>query len=201
MPVRRYDGDDGTYLEITLFQNQFQLGTNDALYSDGDRYTPAVTAVKSLKDLLPSMRTVLVLGAGLCSMVRVIRRKNYDPFFTLVEKDKVVLQWAMELLESGLSEKIRPVCADAEVFMQTNASKYDFVFLDIFKGRVVPDFVCKAEFLEKCRNSIAPGGHLAFNYIVNDEQQWQQVKDTFTSIFPQNKIIATSVNRILIGSC
>ena len=60
---------------------------------------------------------------------------------------------------------------------------------------------CKADFLEKCRNSIAPGGHLAFNYIVNDEQEWQQVKDTFTRIFPPNKIIASSVNRILIGSC
>jgi spermidine synthase len=199
--VRRYDGTDNTYLEITLFQNQFQLGTNDALYSDGDRYTPAVTAVKNLRGFLPSMRSVLVLGAGLCSMVHVMRRKNTDPYFTLVEKDKVVLEWAMELLDPLKPEKTQPVCADAEAFMQTNAAKYDFVFLDIFKGRVVPSFVCTGSFLEQCRVSLAPGGHLAFNYIVNDAEEWEQVKNTFTTIFPQNKIIASSVNRILIGSC
>jgi spermidine synthase len=99
MPLRRGKGADNNYLELTLYKNQLQLGTKDVLYSDGDRYIPAVAAVKHMDDFLPHIRTVLVLGAGLCSIVQVMRRKKANPHFTLVEKDKVVLEWAMEFLE------------------------------------------------------------------------------------------------------
>src|SRR3569833_2984900 len=132
---------------------------------------PALAATKSIKKYLPYMRTVLVLGAGLCSMVYVMRRRRYEPDFTLVEKDKLVLEWAMETLEPK-AEKTRPVCADAEQFMQQNEAQYDFVFIDVFKGRVVPDFVLTRDFLLQCRNSLTEGGHVAFNYIVNSEQEW-----------------------------
>lgn len=200
MPLRRGEGADNNYLELTLYKNQLQLGTKDVLYSDGDRYTPAVAAVKHMDDFLPHIRTALVLGAGLCSIVQVIRKKKANPHFTLVEKDKVVLEWAMEFLEPNGPDKIRPVCADAVDFMQADTAKYDFLFLDIFKGRVVPSFVYTSGFLAACKERLAPGGRIAFNYIVNNKEEWEQVKNTFTSVFPENRIIASSVNRILIGS-
>ncbi len=184
---------------MNLYWNQLQLATNDALYSDGDRYTPALAAMKSLKSFVPYMRSVLVLGAGLCSMVHVIRRKETDPFFTLVEKDKVVLEWAMEFLEPNGPEKTQPICNDAYIFMQENTAKYDFVFIDVFKGREVPDFVFTQDFLQQCRNSLMPGGHVAFNYIVNNEQEWDVVQGVFSGVFPGNRIVKNGLNRILIG--
>lgn len=199
MPVRRGAGADNAYLEITLYKNQLQLGTRDVLYSDGDRYTPAVAAVKHLHDFLPGIRSVLVLGAGLCSIVQVMRKKKVSPHFTLVEKDKVVLEWAMELLEPNGPDKILPVCADAAAFMQATDTQYDFLFLDIFKGRTVPSFVYTADFLTRCSTCLAPGGHIAFNYIVNSKEEWEQVQNTFTSVFAENKIVTSGVNRILIG--
>jgi len=197
--VRQSAGAENSYLEILLYQNRLQLATDDALYSDGDKYVPAVTAVSNLKSFLPYIKTVLVLGAGLCSMVHVIRRKEFDPYFTLVEKDKVVLEWAMEFLEPNGPHKTQPICNDAQVFMRSNTSMYDFVFVDVFKGRVVPQFVITEEFLRQCRNSLSPGGHIAFNYIVNDANEWEDVKKTFSSVFPGNKIIQSGANRILIA--
>jgi spermidine synthase len=85
-------------------------------------------------------------------------------------------------------------------FMQADTAKYDFLFLDIFKGRVVPPFVYTSGFLAACKSCLAPGGRIAFNYIVNNKEEWEQVKNIFTSVFPDNRIIASSVNRILIGS-
>jgi predicted membrane-bound spermidine synthase len=199
VPIRRSAGTDNAYLEINLYCNQLQLATDDALYSDGDRYVPAVAAIKNLKKFLPVMRTVLVLGAGLCSMVYVMRRRRCEADFTLVEKDKTVLEWAMETLPPK-AETMRPVCADAELFMQQNEVQYDFVFIDIFKGRVVPDFVLTHEFLQRCRNSLSEGGHLAFNYMVNNEQDWVRVRNTFTDIFPEHDIVKHGMNRILIGN-
>jgi spermidine synthase len=191
-------GEFNPYLEVILYRNQFQLATVDALYSDGDRYIPALAAVNKIKDALPSIRHVLVLGAGLGSMVSVLRRKGCDPYITLVEKDKVVLGLAMEFLEEG-SEKITPVCNDAMAFMANNKTKFDFVFVDIFIGREVPDFVCSSTFLRQCRDSLNSGGYLAFNYIVNDKQQWEDVKKRFAEIFPSSSIQSISINRILLG--
>lgn len=181
-----------------LYHNQFQLATSDALYSDGDRYLPALTVINDLKAFLPSVQRVLVLGTGLGSMVRVMRAHGYDPHFTLVEKDKTILKWAMELLEEENPTKTEPICNDARVFMEQNISKYDLIFIDVFNGRIVPDFVTTVAFLTQCRNSLTPGGHLAFNYIINDDRRWENVKQIFADIYPGYHVVSKSINRILV---
>lgn len=157
-------------------------------------------AIKQLKDTLPAINTVLILGAGLGSMVRVMRKWKADPHCTLVEKDKVVLEWAMDLLQPDGPDKLVPVCDDAAHFIRSATGKYDLVFLDVFNGRFVPQFVCTEEFMLLCRNRLAPGGHIAFNYIVNDEDEWRRVLHTFQNVFPRHEVVTRSVNRILIGA-
>ena len=176
-----------------------QLATTDAIYSDGYRYEPALLAVDSLKAVLPSIKNVLVLGAGLGSMVRVVRHRGCNPGFTLVEKDKVVLQWAMEFFEADSSALITPVCSDAQDFMAHNTIKYDFIFIDIFDGRTVPAFVTTQQFLEQCRESLSPGCHVAFNYIINHAKEWEKVKTLFASVFPKHEVLSKDINRILVG--
>ncbi len=140
-----------------------------------------------------------MLGGGLCSMVQVMQQKGYHPHFTVVEKDKVVLQWAMELFSANDGIKIDPVCNDAQVYMQRNTAKYDLVFVDVFNGRIVPVFVCSIPFLQQCRDSIAPKGHLALNYIINDKIEWAVVKNNFAAVFPDYHVIDLGINQILIA--
>jgi spermidine synthase len=187
-----------SYLEIFLSRNQFQLATVDALYSDGDRYRPATIALHHLRQVLPAVKSVLVLGTGLGSMVRAMRKEGYDPRFTLVDNDKVVLEWAMEFLDGDMS-RITPVCGDAQKFIAKNTAKFDIVFIDIFSGRVVPDFVTTGEFLQQCRDSLAPGGHLVFNYIVNDPLQWENVQIICAIALPGYQVIGLDINRIIIA--
>jgi spermidine synthase len=197
--VRRGRGQYNQYLEVLLYCNRFQLITSDALYSDGDKYRPARETVNSLKSFLPEIRNVLVLGTGLASMVRVLRSKGCNPKFTLVELDKSVLSLALEFLEEEQPGMLTPICGDAMVFMQHNTSRYDLIFIDVFNGRVVPEFVCTEAFMEQCRAGLAQGGHVAFNYIINDEDGWAMVKELFTRIFPDNIILSIGINRIMIG--
>jgi len=199
MPIRRGAGAFNSHLEITLYYNRVQLATEDALYSDGDKYMPAIVAINTIKAFLPSLHNILVLGCGLGSMVQVIRGRGFNPHFTLVEKDKVILQWAMEFLGAKEPGKTEPVCNDAEAFMAKNKAKFDFIFLDVFIGRVVPPFVYTPAFLIQCRNSLVTGGHIAFNYIVNSELEWENVKNTFADIFPEHEIVKSGINRVLIG--
>jgi len=169
------------------------------MYSDGDHYLPAVAAINDLKTFLPGVKNVLVLGTGLGSVVQVIRGKGYAPNFTIVEIDKVVLRWAMEFFDAKDINKITPVCMDAKEFMARNVIKYDLIFMDVFSGRVVPQFVYSGAFLTRCKNSLSDGGKLAFNYIINEPEEWEQVKETFSEIFPGYHILNLGVNQILIS--
>ena len=197
--LRRASGAVNATLEIFLYRNQLQLATTDALYSDGDRYLPAIAALDHLKVFLPAVSNVLVLGTGLGSMVRATRSKGYDPKFTLVDNDEVVLKWAIEFLDDVHISRITPVCMDANAFIEQNNIKYDLIFRDIFSGRVVPGFVTTAVFLQQCRDSLAPGGHLAFNYIINDDRHWESVQNICSLIFPGYTAISMGINRIIIS--
>ena len=186
-------------LEILLYRGRFQLATGDALYSDGVYYTPALTVVKRLKHFLPKVNNMLICGAGLGSMIQIISKKKYKPTFTLVELDKVVLRLAMEYLTAVTNANVIPVCEDAQTYIAVNTRKYDFIFIDIFDSRTVPDFVTDRAFLAKCRESLTPGGRLALNYIVNDDAKWAATQKTFAGIFPRHEIIENDINRIFIA--
>ncbi|MGC9983744.1 MAG: hypothetical protein ABSF35_08945 [Polyangia bacterium] len=192
--------DISGWLELLLYRNQFQLLTAGALYSDGDRYFPAVAVARHLREFLPAAKSVLVLGSGLGSIVHVMRTRGYDPRFTLVEKDKTVLGWALEILGEGNSSRIEPVCDDAESFMAQNGRKYDLVFVDVFKGRAVPDFVTTPLFLKQCRDSLAVGGVLAFNYIEGDKHKWEDVRALLAGVFPGCQVVSRGDSRILISA-
>ncbi len=175
------------------------MATSDAIYSDGDRYRPAIAVADYFKPFLPAMKNVLVLGGGLASMVYVLRGKGFDPSFTVVEKDKVVLKLAMELFEAtNTHARIDPVCNDAQVFMGHNKALYDLIFIDVFMGRAVPEFITTYEFFSLCKASILPGGRLAFNYIINDEQEWERVQKVFTESFPEHEVLDYGINRIFV---
>jgi spermidine synthase len=148
---------------------------------------------------MPLVKNVLVLGAGLGSMVYVLHKRGYHPHFTLVENDKVILRWAMELLDSGYADQVTPICSDAMAYMEKNSAQYDLIFIDIFSGRVVPDFVFTPLFLRLCHSALAPGGHVAFNYIINDDGQWARVRDTFSSVFKDVHIVDLGINRVMVG--
>lgn len=200
-PVKIRSGSSAVnpVLELFFYRNRYQLATLDALYSDGDKYRPLTIAFKRIKDKLPKVKNVLVLGTGLGSVVHILNSMGYQPKFTLVEIDKQVLQWALEFLPENVHHML-PVHEDASHFIQENKEQYDLLITDIFIGREVPDFVISTSFIEKCHQSILPGGTFIMNYIVNDGKQWEKVQQRITAIFPKNKIISLDMNRIVIAT-
>jgi spermidine synthase len=124
---------------------------------------------------------------------------GFHPAIKLVDIDKLILQWAIELSEPAGLNKITPVCADAYDFLQADKETYALLVVDIFEGRVVPSFVTSIEFLKQCRNHVMPGGYLVLNYIVNENSAWDKVKTRVDEIFPGNRIIQFDINRIFIA--
>jgi len=176
-----------------------QLSTPYALYSDDKFYPPAVKFIKAVNNFLPEVNRVLVLGTGLASIIKVINNKGYYPDFTLVEINEEILYWAIEFSESKQHAKIKPVCMDAQEFMQHHYEQYDLIFIDIFNGRVVPDFVTDKSFLQKCKACLSKNGYVGFNYIINDNSTWERDSVTFNEVFPENEIISFDPNKVFIS--
>ena len=199
MLLRRDTGVNGAQLDLLLTQDRLQLATGDVLYSDGDKYLPAIIVYQHLSKFLKTTHSVLVLGSGMGSIMQVMNANGCVAHYTLVEKDRLILKWAMEFAPKVGENRILPVCDDAGAFMRSNSTTYDFIFIDIFYGRDVPDFVVSPEFLMQCRSALKSGGRLALNYIADDPQRWAEVETVFAALYPGYAVLGVNVNKILIA--
>lgn len=198
--VRHSSSPENPVLELYYYQGRWQLGSVDVLYSDGHRYRPLVAAFKAIKARLPALEKVLVLGTGLGSAVDILHRQGYHPHFTLVELDRKVLDWALELMPPAIGPHIRPVCADAQAFVAADQYTYDLIIVDVFKGRVVPPFATGAAFLRQCRERLQPGGCLVMNYMINGGSEETKAVKALESVFRNVQEITFGINRVYIAT-
>jgi spermidine synthase len=182
-----------------MYKGRWQLATKDAIYSDGDKYTPINVAYKALDSKLAGFRSVLVLGSGLGSAVAIMSKKGYSPAFTLVDNDEQVLEWAKELMPPYNNE-VTLVQADAMFYLDMDNAKYGLLIVDVFTGREVPNFITTMSFMQNCRSHISDGGSFVLNYIINEGEEWNRFKTIFDTVFPSNEAIKDGINRILIAT-
>ncbi len=181
-----------------MFRGRLQLGTSDALYSDGSRYMPAIVVRDGYKSHLPAFRRVLLLGAGMASTAHILTTAGCTASYTLVDINEEILQWAMEYAVPEVQANVTPICDDAKRFMSTCTEQYDLIFIDIFIGRHVPDFVTGADFLKACSRCLTTDGRLALNFIVNDKFSWELMQEQFAKVFPAYRVVTKGENRILL---
>jgi 16S rRNA G1207 methylase RsmC len=194
-------GSQNRFLEFILYRNQWQLATEDALYSDGDRYQPYRIAFKNIpKQRLEKVSNCLILGTGLGSIVQILWGKyKCDAHFSLVEYDEKILQWAMESLAAKGITKMDPYCDNAADFVKHHEQQYDMICIDIFSGREVPSIFTEREFLRQSKKLLKPGGIWIMNYIINDVKETMDYLRNVKEIFPNIEIIEKEQNRILIA--
>lgn len=199
--VASSSGSQNKFLEFILYRNQWQLATDDALYSDGTRYQPFRIAFRNIPGKkLSAVSDCLILGTGLGSIVQILWTKyKCYPRFSLVEYDEKILKWALENLTSMGVSNLTPYCDNAADFVKKNSNTYDLICVDIFNGREVPSLFTEKEFLLNTRKLLKPGGIWIMNYIVNDDKELRDYMDNVHSIFPQVDIIEKEQNRILIA--
>ncbi|KAA5536654.1 hypothetical protein F0919_03000 [Taibaiella lutea] len=199
--VANSSGSQNRHLEFMLYRNQWQLATEDALYSDGTRYEPFRVAFKHVpKATLAGIKDCLILGTGLGSIVQILTGKyKSTPNFTLVEYDEIILKWALESLNAMGIKKLKPHCDDAESFVTKDKGKYDLICVDIFIGREVPVQFTKMDFLVATKRLLKPGGTWIMNYIVNDSKETMQFLGNIKSLFPDVEVIEKNQNMLLIA--
>ncbi len=199
MSLRKADRDGDLPLELFLCNNQFRLATPAALYSDGLSYPPARKFLKEVAGSLKDVKSVLLLGSGIGSTIGMLNQIGCYPQFTIIDINETILSWAVDINLPRNPSSLHPLCVDAASYMEGNKDNYDLIFVDVFIGREVPDFVMQHDFLANCRRALNPGGVLGLNYIVNDDEQWYHDEKAFRERFQNVVLLSFDMNRVLVA--
>ncbi|NCX96052.1 MAG: methyltransferase domain-containing protein [Chitinophagia bacterium] len=184
-------------LEVILHQNRLQLATNEVLYSDGNKYLPAIEAMKAIRSQLPHIHKVLMLGGGMGSLVTILAEAGYYPEITLVEIDPVVLQLSEAILGRDKNINLKTICADVRQAIEQLTHQYDLIFIDVFESHIVPDFVTYPHFLSQCKALLNDKGIVLMNYFIATAPKWDSLLTTFEATFGKFTLINKGANKIL----
>ncbi len=191
----RFSGE----VEVALRQGQYMLSTHNAIYSFGNKYTSFDKAFRATAIHNRKVESVLVLGFGLGSVVDLLERHPSINNITAVDADDTIIELAKKYLQSGLKEKVRYVCADAEKFVAENNTQYDLILFDVFIGDLTPVQFMQPVFLKSLKGLIAPDGMLLYSKIddsMRSRIENAQFETNFSAVFSEAFSIDANGNKL-----
>jgi spermidine synthase len=123
----------------------------------------------------PHPRRVLIVGLGGGAMVRFLTHHEPQVLIDAVEIDPAVVRLADQYFGVRSGGNVRVHTADAVEFVKSTADRYDLTLMDAFlrpSGNTdttgVPTRLKTLEFLGHLKQTLAPGGVVAFNINEHD---------------------------------
>jgi len=184
-----------------LYKNQWQLATESALYSDGERYAPFRLAFEKIGESeITPLKKVLVLGAGLGSVIQILSKKyQCNAQYSLVEIDKQILSWSEVLLGQMQIQDIKGYNEDAYAFLINDKSQYDLICIDIFIDREVPQKFLTPKFFNHIKSHLSPNGFWIMNYMFKQADKLAELQNNIATQFKNPLSIQKRENIIFYG--
>jgi len=130
--------------------------------------------------LHPAGRKIVMLGLGGGYLPGLFRDHLPDYHLTVVEVDLMVAELARTYFGFTTGSNIHLVIGDGRDYLERQPSaSLDQIWLDAFSGNYVPPQLSGLDFLELCRDRLAPGGLLVQN--LHQSRPWtfqNQLKTT-----------------------
>jgi len=129
---------------------------------------------------------VLILGLATGTSAQQLRRLYPKIEIDGVEVDPMIIELGKKYF--GLDEaKVNIILQNASSFIDQAKGSYEVIFVDLFKGGEVPDFVLKDDFFQKLKSLLAGGGSIVVNKIYADRAEADFVKSFFEKYFKLDK--------------
>ena len=156
----------------------------------------------------PEPRRVLIVGLGGGAMVRFLMHHEPQAQIDAVEIDPVVVRLADQFFDVRSGGNVRVHTADAVKFIEATTNRYDLILLDAFlrpssdtDATGVPSGLKTIEFLRRLKQTLAPGGVVAFN--INEHDRMADDISAVATAFGNNVAIYRSPpsnNTVLIAT-
>lgn len=200
--LQKLDSKQSGNLVISLDKGQLKLSTDKVIYSFGKRYTSFKYAFEKINIQDLQIKNVLILGAGLGSIIELLENQNYIEQIDAIDNDVIIVEAAQHYLKTDYHFKINWKIDDAYEFVNTTQKQYDLILFDVFVHDTTPKAFLTKGFLLMILQRLRPNGIFIFskmdtNFLLKKENQ--QFSSYFTEIFKINKVLNFSGNTIFVG--
>lgn len=110
-------------------------------------------------------RKILVLGLGGGSIIRVLNKFYPKASIDAVEIDEQMVLAGKKYLDLARACNLKIIIGDAFPIAGKLKGKYDFIFVDLYKGYEISKKVSEANFLLKLKALSDKNGSIIFNHI------------------------------------
>jgi 2-polyprenyl-3-methyl-5-hydroxy-6-metoxy-1,4-benzoquinol methylase len=167
-------------LEVWLAYGRYELNTQEVNYSFGELHKVFRDAFAKLKvaELRPS--SVLLLGLGAGSVVRLLRELGVAAPITAVELDPVVVKLGKKYFSLGEVKDLEVLeGVDATEWLPTQRRQFDLVVVDLFVGEKVPATAASPAFLQALKDAVSPDGMMMWNRLAHEERLETDTNDFY----------------------
>jgi spermidine synthase len=203
IPVEERYSDLSGSLELSIHQGEWKLSSPNAVYSFGLHYTSYRIAFDRLGIFDFPAQRVLILGAGIGSIARLLSGHPAIKEMVVVDVDPVVLQFAQKYWPYEAGVKIDFHANDAAQFAkQTAPQTFDLILSDVFVDDETPEQLIAVEYLQNLQHLLRPEGMLLFSkldYKPSDKTANQAFSSVFQSVFPQGFTLKAAHNLMFVG--
>ena len=175
VPIVTRHSELAGYLEVRLENGKLVINGSNSNYSEGEVAQLWYYALRYFKLPQNLKLPVLMLGYGAGSLVPILRKLGIAQPITAVEWDGEVLRLAQEYFTPMLHQ-VQLIREDALEFIKDPSQKYALILIDLFiDNRVPPEFLGE-DFIKNVRKSLASGGSVYHNVMLNKEQEQALVR-------------------------
>lgn len=150
--VKTFKSDINDDVELIRFMGELRLDMGGLTQSGGVIEKIWSKALNDLTDKNFQPKTVLLLGLGAGSALKVIRKKYKDAKITAIEIDPVVIDIAKNYFSHVNDTKTNVICEDAVDFLEYTPDSFDLVIVDCYQGYKVPKKLNSVSFIRKIKS-------------------------------------------------
>lgn len=188
--IRVWQQDDRRWLDFNdgLVQSEIILNNPELLPLPLNR---AMLAGMMFVDM---PKRVLLAGMGGGSTARYFSGCFPDVRGEAVEKSDLVTEIARDLFDFPSDNNWQIVKQDILDYVQNCPEQYDLIVIDIAIEQKTPEWLIDQEFLQQCRSLLTENGHLAFNLLVDDGNDFLHYLSAIREVFDRRTVCLSLPN-------
>lgn len=204
IPIEKKHSEYSGTLEVSLHRGEWKLSTFNAIYSFGKHYTSFRGAFKQLDIQQFPAQNILLLGVGLGSIVRLLKKHPTIKEISAVDIDPSIIQLAQKYWPDTDSKfKTSFYAVDAVRWLKAHPAeaKYDLILSDIFIDDQTPENMLTHQFLNLLKDRLSTNGLLIYSKLQFTEEQKKAnalFDKTFSGVFPSGFTLHAQYNKMYI---
>jgi spermidine synthase len=194
--LRFHKGSAQEALGSDFAQSAISLADPYSLHMNYSKYAMVGAA------LVEKPKRALFVGLGAGTLPKFFATKFPECQVDVAELDPKVVEVAREYFFLGEMPNLNVTVMDGRQFVRKSEGRYDLVFLDAYRDKMIPFHLLTKEFLEELKTKLSPGGVVVSNIAIETDAQlypWvlRTYQNAFGTVLEVN--VPKTINRVLIG--